>query len=414
MQRQMQKNLSDGSSFAATAISQQVAIKAGFLVLIGFALLRPLSLMGREDFGIGAIGITEIMGVGISYLLILLLLAGMRQIKFDFLSLFILAFIFYAIESLLWGSEIRRTSQTILPFVLFFSIRTFITEIKQARVLLIFLVLGFIIPIAFSAYTIFLGKSIQLIEWHNQLPRFAGAFTGIHTLSYSMLFFSFLYCILHYIYRFRNSLNRFLVGVILVLSAYCLYKSLTRTAMVGFILFWFIYLWGANKRAFFIAILLSIIVGVVFSDHIYSIVFKKEKIDFNTATSGRVTLFVNNIKLFTNSSFTQQLFGRGLGHEHRFAFHNDYISLLIELGITGLLLYLILLFYLLKDIFLSQDKKIKYLFGAILISIAVINFGSNAVIFRIEFSQYFWAIMGLFYVMEQNKIHAYDQEAKSG
>jgi O-antigen ligase len=410
MQRQIHKNISEGYSFAPATVSQQVAIKGGFLVLIAFAILRPMSLMGREDLAIGALGITELMGVGISYLLILLLLAGMKQIKFDLLSLFILAFIFYAIESLIWGSELRRTSQAILPFILFFSIRTFITETKQVRALLIFLVLGFIIPIAFSTYNIILGKSIQMIEWHNQLPRFAGAFTGIHTLSYSMLFFSFLYCILHHIYQFRNSLNRFLVGFILILSAYCLYKSLTRTAMVGFILFWLIYLWGINKRAFFIAIVISVIVGVVFSNHIYSIVFKKENIDLNTATSGRVTLFVSNIKLFLDSSFLQQLFGRGLGGEHRFRFHNDYISLLMELGITGLFLYLILLFYLLKDIFLCKDKKTKYLFGAILISVAIINFGSNAVIFRIEFSQYFWTIMGIFYVLEQNKRIEYKEK----
>ena len=318
--------------------SQQGAIKGGFLILIGFAILRPLSLMGRENLSIGAVEITELMGVGISYLLILPLLARLRQIKLDFLTIFMLTFIFYALESIIWGSEIRRTAQTILPFIVFFSVRTIITETKQVRVLLIFLVLGFLIPIAFSTYNIVLGKSIHMIEWHSKMPRFAGAFTGIHTLSYSMLFFSFLYCILHHIYRFKYSLNRLIIGFLLILSAYCLYKSLTRTAMIGFLLFWFIYLWGKNKKAFFVIVALSILVGISFSDKIHSIVFKKEEIDFDTATSGRVTLIVNNINLFLDSSLTQQLFGRGLGHDHRFPFHNDYIALLMNLGVVGLLL----------------------------------------------------------------------------
>ncbi len=125
--------------------SQQAAIKGGFLVLIGFAILRPLSLMGSENLAIGAVEITELMGVGISYLLILPLMAGLRQIKFNPLSLFILTFILYSIESLIWGSEIRKTAQTILPFVLFFSVRTIITQTKQVRVLLIFLVLGLLV-----------------------------------------------------------------------------------------------------------------------------------------------------------------------------------------------------------------------------------------------------------------------------
>jgi len=404
----MNKNISKESSHVVTKASQQVTIKGGFLVLIGFAILRPLSLMGREGLAIGVAEITELMGAGISYLLVLPLMARLRQIKFDLLSLFILTFILYSIESLIWGSEIRKTAQTILPFVVFFCVRTIITQTKQVRVLLIFLVLGFIIPIAFSTYNIVLGRSIHMIEYYNRLPRFAGAFTGIHILSYSMLFFSFLYCILHHIYRFRNSLNRFVIGLFLIFSAYCLYKSGTRTVMIGFALFWLIYLWGINKRVFFVAIVLSALVGIVFSGHIYSIVFKKDYIDLNTATSGRITLIVSNINLFYESSLTQQLFGRGLGHEHRFPFHNDYIALLMNLGVIGLLLYLILLFHLLWDIFLCRDNKTKYLFGAILISVAIMNFGSNAVIFRFELSQYFWLIMGLFYLIPQLRDGEFD------
>ena len=159
---------------------------------------------------------------------------------------------------------------------------------------------------------------------------------------------------------------------------------------------------GKNKKAFLVAIALSIIVGIAFSDHIHSIVFKKEEIDFDTATSGRVTLIINNINLFLDSNLTQQLFGRGLGHDHQFPFHNDYIALLMNLGVVGLLLYLIMLFYLFLDIFLCKDRQIKYLFGAILISVTAINFGSNDIVFRIELSQYFWCIMGLFYVIKQD------------
>ena len=403
MKRRVNKNLLEEFSPGLTIVSPKVGINVGFLVLIIFAILRPLSLMGRENLAIGVVEITELMGVGISYLLILPLLTRLRKIKLDFLTLFILAFIFYSLESLIWGSEIRRTAQTVLPFIVFFAVRTIITESKQVKFLLICLVLGFLIPITYSTFNIVLGKSIQMIEWHNKMPRFAGAFTGIHTLSYSMLFFSFLYCILNHVYQFRISLNRFILGILFILSAFCLYKSLTRTVMVGFILFWLIYLWGTNKRAFIVTIVLSILAAVVFSDHIYSIIFKKEEIDFNTATSGRVTLIVNNMNLFLDSSLTEQLFGRGLGHEHLFPFHNDYIALLMNLGVIGLLLYIVLLCYLLLDIFVCRDRKTKYLFGAILVSVAIMNFGSNAVIFRFELSQYFWLIMALFHVIKEDK-----------
>jgi hypothetical protein len=409
MNRPNHKSLLEGSSFEATTFSQQTAINAGFLILIAFAILRPLSLMGKENLAIGVVEITEIMGVSISYLLILPLLLGLKRIKFDMLSLFVMIFIFYSIQSLFWGSEIRKTAKTILPFIVFFSVRTFITETKQAKMLLIFLVLGFLIPIGFSTYNILLGKSVEMVEMHHKMPRFAGAFTGIHTLAYSMLFFSFLYCILHHIYRFRSYFNRAIIGVLLILSVFCLYKSLTRTTMIGFIIFWLIYLWGTNKKVFFIFIALSVLSSIFFSDALHTIFFKKDYIDINTATSGRVKLFVSNIDLFFESSLLQQLFGRGLGHERVFAFHNDYMSLLISFGVIGLLLYLVLYFILCWDIALCKDMKTKYLFGAVLISTAAMNFGSNAIVFRFELSQYFWLIMGLFYLMPQFRKNEFEK-----
>jgi len=404
MKRAKHNNFTAGDYRGVAAVSQQTAIKYGFFVLIGFAILKPLSLMGSEIVAIGGVNITDFIGVGVSYLLVVPLLAGLRQIKIDLLFLFLVTFILYAFESILWGSEVRKTAQTILPFIVFFSVRTFITQTDRARMLLVFLVLGFLIPIAFSTYNIVLGKSIFVIEWHNKLPRFSGVFSGPHTLSYIMLFFSFVYCILHHIYHFKNYINRFIISLFLIFSVYCLYKSGTRTTMIGFILFWYIYLWGTNKKALLIAIVLSAMTAIIFHDQIYSIIFKKNEIDLNTATSGRVTLIENNINLFLESSLTQQLVGRGLGHEHRYAYHNDFIALLMDLGLIGLLLYLVLLFYLLYDIFLCKDRKTKYLFGAILISVAAMNFGSNAIVFRIELSQYFWCIMGLFYVIRKNNV----------
>jgi len=395
----MPNNLSKDSFPVLTTASQQVAIRAGYLVLIGFAILRPLSLLGGNKFAFSGISILDILGVGISYFVLLPLIAGLRQFQFDRIAFLLLIFCLYAVESISWGSGIRDVARTILPFLLFFSVRMFITESTQVRTLVIVLALAFLIPIILSTYNIVLGRNIMVVEIWNKLPRHSGAFGGPHTLAYTMLFFSFLYCILRQVYQFKNFLPRFIICIFLILSFYCLYQSHTRTAIAGFILFWVIYLFGNNKKLFLVAIVLSILVGIMFQNHIYKLVFKKDQIDLNSATSGRLAFLIWNSKLFLESNIMQQLLGRGLGHEHRFPFHNDYIALLMNLGVIGLFLYLILLFYLLWDIFLCKDEKTKYLFGAILISIAVMNFGSNAVIFRVELSQYFWLIMGIFYII---------------
>lgn len=380
--------------------SQQVALRAGFLVLIGFAILRPLSLIA-SNAGLAGLNVLEFFAIGVSYLLLIPVIVGLRQLRVNRITLFLLLFCLYCTASLCWGSEVRKVIQVTLPFLLFFSVRMFITHSSQMSALSIALVLGFLIPICLSTYYVATGQSIEMTEYWNKLPRFQGAFSGSHTLAYAMLFFSFLYSIFHHAYQVKNTISRFVIYSFLILSVYCLYQSHTRTALIGFVVFWFMYLWGKNRKSFYAAIVACAVISMIFYGHISSLIWKKNEPDINTATSGRITIWQDNIELFSDSSIPQQLLGKGLGHEHRVAFHNDYLALLMSLGVVGLFLYLVLLFYLLWDIFLCKDKKTKYLFGGVLASVVIMNFGSNAVVFRTELSQYFWLIMGLFYCIPE-------------
>jgi len=248
-----------------------------------------------------------------------------------------------------------------------------------------------------------------MVEYLNKLPRHAGAFSGSHVLAYIMLFFSFLYCLAQRTPQLKKAHFRFVISIFLLLSIYCLYQSHTRTALFGFVIFWFIYLWGKNKKIFFVSIVLAIFAGFIYLDNINSLIWKKaQERDLTRATSGRTTFWMDNIELFFVSSLPRQLIGRGLGHDDHFLFHNDYIALLMNLGVIGLFLYLFMLITLLWDIFLFNDKKIKFLFGGILLSSAIMSFGSNAVFSRLELSQYFWLAMSLFYNIAQIRNGEYD------
>jgi O-antigen ligase len=188
----------------------------------------------------------------------------------------------------------------------------------------------------------------------------------------------------------------------LVLSTYCLYQSHTRTALIGFVLFWSIFLWGNYKRIFLIGGILVLILSFFFLGNISRLIWKKEKqADINVATSGRIGIWENYYQTFKDSSIPEKFLGRGLGWKNPGpGFHNDYLKLLLNLGIIGLILYLILLFSLLYDIYMCKERKIKYIFGGIVISLSIINFGSNTVISRFELSQYFWMIMGIYYNLD--------------
>lgn len=406
----MQNGISSKFYNVRSTDSQQFAFRAGLSVLIGFAILRPLTLMGK-DFGIYGVNILEIFGTGISYFFLLPIIGGLKQFKLDRLNIFLLIFSLYSIESLLWGSKIREVAILILPFLLFFSVRTFIKDSKQLRTLLIAIFFGFLIPITLSTFNITTGRNIHLVEFWNQLPRHAGAFGGSHTLAYIMLLVSFFFCILYKTYQFKNIINRSIIYILLILSFFCLYQSHTRTAIIGFMLFWFIYLFGNSKKLFFLAVLLIIVAGVIFQAQIRSLFWKTpEEPNIERATSGRISMSKNNLKLFIDSSLPKKLVGHGLSEENPFGYHNDYMRILISLGLIGISLYLTLIFYIFWDIFLCNDKKTKYLFGAIFVSVVAMNFGSNGFVFRIELSQYFWLIIGLFYF--QKEIRAVDYDTK--
>ena len=392
--------------------SQQFASRAGFIVLLGFAIIRPLSLMAH-NVSLAGFGVLEFVGVGISYFLLIPFFLSMRKYQANLIDFLILLFCLYAAASVIWGSEIRKVAQTIIPFLLYFSIRIFIRDTRQLNSLLFALVIGFLVPIAVSTIFVMLGISIEMVEFWNKLPRHSGAFSGSHVLAYIMLFFSFFYCLAQRTPQSEKPHFRLVFSIFLLLSIYCLYQSHTRTALIGFAFFWFIFLWGNNKRFFLVSLVLAIFVGFIYLDNINSLLWKTEDRDFKRATSGRTEFWMDNIELFSASSLPQQMIGRGLGHDHLFMFHNDYIGLLMNLGVIGLFLYLFMLITILWDIYFFKDIKIKFLFGGILLSSAIMSFGSNAVISRVELAQYFWLLMGLFYCIPQIINDEYNKDKNS-
>ena len=78
----------------------------------------------------------------------------------------------------------------------------------------------------------------------------------------------------------------------MLISLYCLYQSHTRTAFIGFVVFWAGFLYGVNKKYFRFFILIILILSVFFSSQLTNIFLKKEyDPDINVATSGRIDLW---------------------------------------------------------------------------------------------------------------------------
>ena len=385
--------------------SQKFALKIGFMILIVFAILRPISLT-FTGLIIGNFNAFEIFAIGISYLLLFLILINFTKFPFDSRSLLAVLFCMYCMNSIFWGSNVDIIARVTIPFLIFFSARMFIRDSNQITAILIALFIGYSTTIIGSIYNIALGRSISDPDYYSGLVRNYGAFKGSHILGYTMLTFSFIYCYLSQKIKSKRIVGKAGLNLAFSFSVLCLYLSYTRTALLGFIVFWLVFLWGSSKKRLLVAVIGFIALIFLSFPTIERIVWKTPEHDVKIASSGRPAIWEHNVELFFKSSLAEQLLGQGLGSEGRWtqlkdipwASHNDYLSLLMTLGVIGLLIYLSLLGFLVWDIYSCQlDPKEKYLFGGILASVINMNFVSNAIIFRVELSQIFWLFMGLFY-----------------
>ena len=117
---------------------------------------------------------------------------------------------------------------------------------------------------------------------------------------------------------------------------------------------------------------------------------------------------------YSDYSLAQKIGGVGLGGEGEKIIggkilvepsHNDYLTLFMTLGPIGLFLYLVIYLVLLRDIYFSNIPRLnKYWFLSVVISVLIMNFVSNGYVFRVELSQFFWLIMGIFYNQTKSTI----------
>lgn len=382
--------------------------RVGFLLLITLAFLRPLLTVFTEVAGIPLnIGVTLL----ISYLLLFFSLCMIKNIldNFDSLELIIGIFSLYIIFSVAWGSDLGNVARMILPFITFYAARLFLDSPKKVRYVLIALILGYVLPIVGSFILMFSDSSVKMIEYYSKVERQAGLYNGIHTCAHSMGFFSILFAFYFAQKRGTSAFSKSILFILLVLSIYNLYYTYTRSAFLGFLIFWasYFFLWRKRYLIYSILVTLPIIVWKISS--LFIIFFKTSEADINAGSSGRIEIWTHNINLFFDFPFYVQLIGNGLGSESKtviggpkdiWSSHNDWISLLMTIGVVGLLLYGYIFIKLLVDIIRSNlDIQIKAIYISFITMVIFISFFTNGYVGRFEMIQMFWLIMGCSYCL---------------
>jgi O-antigen ligase len=311
--------------------------------------------------------------------------------------------------SIFWGGIIEWIARVVMPFLLLFIARTFLQNIQQIKIVIIALIYGYVIPIIFSSYSVFIAKNVDRVEYLTGISRSSGIYQGPHAFAYAMLIFSFIYCIYQQFKIEKKLYFKITINMILLLSILCLYSTYTRTAFVGFVIFWLILGYSKTNKLNFIILALGALIIIFSSQQLEKVFWKTGQHDLNTASSGRLDLWVYNWNVYLDSNLFHKLVGYGIGNIEGVvdtqtivgSSHNDYLELLMAVGIIGLILYLLLLSSLTFDVIFSSIKlRLKYLFIAIIASTSIMNFLSNACVFRIEVAQLFWFFMGIFYCLD--------------
>ena len=387
--------------------SDSASTTFGMVALALFALLRPITVSFHH---VGGVSLLDIFGIGSSYLMLLALLANLRNVRVPSTGIFIAFYAFYCILSLCWGSAYRDVVRAVAPFLTFFLVLAAVRTEGQAKFLLGMLSIGYLLPVIGSIYLILSNRS-EITVTGSLLERQAGLASGVHTAGHLMLFFSFAFVMYHLLDRESGTAKNLLLALILAGSLFCMYKTFTRTAFLGGIVFWSCYFLLTSRKRFFLFLAALAVVSLTQLPTLQNMVMQKQVkkgvYDVNAAGSGRGSLWKHTLAIYADLPASTQLLGVGLGqdltrvpgsHLTWAGSHNDYLSLLVTVGAIGLVIYLLIYGSFALAVLRSPWKdKMRYFALSVLLAVLLMNFVSNSYVVRFQMAQLLWFLFGLVY-----------------
>jgi O-antigen ligase len=397
--------------------SSQIA----YICLCVFALLRPIMCIQYfAETSIIGLNFLELFSISISYTLLavsLLEIHRLRTFPINFATVIGLLFCLYLLFTLVLGSHIRETFRVILPFAIFIAVRVIIKNEKQIITLLSLIFLSYIIPLLGSAWLIMIGESIGKTIYQTGLIRYEGMYLKIHSFAHAM--FIFVFVLFFYVTLNKNEkkgkkLFLYCLYFLCFIAIFNLFKSYTRNVWIGLFILLVFYLWGRKKYLVIATCIFGVAIIALVSKDFHTIFFdfieplSGEK-EIRHLGAGRMGLWTSLIHRFKSLPLEVKLVGIGIESEKQgFGIgrsHNDFLALLYTTGLIGFILYITFLLRVGYDILKSSlERQLKYLFMGFFCSVIFMNIASNSYVTRVELAQYFYFILGLFYVLN-DKIH---------
>ncbi len=387
-------------------------------------LLRPLMFIyvDLQFFGLSFFEVVTAIIVGV-LLLAFMASPGDQRRPLDRLDIVMLAFVAWVVIAtvLQWeASDLRASIKWALPFGMFVLLRRAVRSEKDYFRYLRNLILGFAILAVVNVAYIAQGKGLYSINWYSGFERYQGVFKDLHTMAHTIGFsvmLVFIYLGLLRAWRgpaaWRASRSVVLVAVCLLpVAAYSLWKGNVRTVMIGIAVYIGALVW-LKWRRYFAAYIGALVAAWLLSSTIQAVFWdvtsgKGVGSATEMAGSGRPMIWKHNLELFAGLPFDQQLSGQGVGNEigvigangvitayyrqRAWESHNDFLSALMELGVVGLALVIVIHLLLYRHI-ATMPPQGRAFFMALLVAVVVMNLLSNSYLNRFGLGQLFVMVM---------------------
>ena len=387
----------------------------GIFILLIFCIFRPFLSIEMPGLDIG----NKIFNIVFSYVTLVFVLLGLKNIKWIMLDFFIVMMIVLTLSSIMWGSNVSEITKFIFPLFVYFLIRVTKITFEDGHKIIKLLVITLSFPMLLNALLMLFDYGSRGIGYRSGLERFQGIYGGPHTLAHESMIYIFLIIFMLMISKELkieyNKNWKYIIIALLVVGLFNIYKSYTRTVYLGLIIFSLAYLVGNKKFLILLIILLISFFFVIKSDLFQSIFVDVVKPlegeqAIETMGSGRIGLWKYNfLNYYSNPE--KWIIGLGLGSEeikNRFFFgasHNDILSLLVSLGVVGLTLYFIIVFLFAKSLlFSSMNLNFKIFAICYILSTLTMNMLSNSYLNRIQLGQYNYLILGILISIRDEKI----------
>lgn len=388
-------------------------------LLQALAFLRPVFFI-ELDVKIGGLNVFELIGILSFVVLSAAFLSNASQRKdaqFTPIDLCILLFGIWCIAAYvvyLDRSYVSDLSKLLIPLFTYTIAKNIIRTPQDYLKVLKCLMLGFAVPLVLSSIFILGGEGLDRVNYWTGLPRYEGLYANSHNMGHNAtlaLIVIGLYVMLRRSIVPQGEFGKkwlFLFFLIGSTALFCLYESRVRTSILGLLLFFGMYFLFFNRKLLITTALVLVVGGILWAPVLTRALFYDvEKVETGEwaageVGSGRPEIWKHNLTIFLSLPLDRQLAGVGIGNQNledvRYSpdnvinSHNDFLEVLMQTGIVGMTLFLILQVLILRRI-LQLEAEDRRLFLGLFFAVCVMNLASNSYIFRFGLAQMYYILL---------------------